>query len=121
MTAVLRWAFERFDPDSADAKAAWRELSSVMGASPVTMPEFVFSCARTLSPGPLRFAICTRGERVVAAAILRRFGGPYPEVFVESQMPVGAWLQLPSEDLVELTQSLMIASGLSLDDVYAHL
>lgn len=107
----LRWTLERFDPDSADAAAIWSELALATGGSPVCMPQFVFSCARTMSSVALRFAYCRRGEQLVAAAILRRHGGPYPEVFVESQMPLGAWLQLPSEDFVSLVHSLLSACG----------
>ena len=62
----LRWTFEQLDPDSAHASDIWRELAQANGASPVTMPDFVFACAKTLAPGPLRFAVCTRGDRVVA-------------------------------------------------------
>lgn len=109
-----RWTIEPFRPDSAEAQETWGMLALASGGSPVLRPGFVFACARTIGSGVLMYACCRRDGVPVAAALLRRHGGPSPELFVESQMPLGAWVQAPGEDFIELAQGLLRACGTAL-------
>lgn len=109
-----RWSIEPFRPESTEAQETWGALAQACGGSPVLMPGFVFACARTIGSGMLMYACCRRDGVPVAAALLRRHGGPSPELFVESQMPLGAWVQAPGEDFIELAQGLLRACGTAL-------
>ena len=100
------WSLSPFDPSSEEAAALWRSLAAACGGSLVQQPEFVFTCVETLGNGPLRLAVHRRDGRVNAAALVSQRPG-VPEVFVEDQMPLGAWLQLPSEDVIVLARSLL--------------
>lgn len=108
------WKFRPFDPADPTQDALWADLHARCLASVVQLPEFVFPCARTMATAPLTLAVCECGGMVVAAALLDRRRRLLPEVFVAPQMPLGAWLQLPSHDFVRLAGSLLAADGLAL-------
>ncbi len=71
----------------------------------VQRAEFVFAAA-AMAAQPLRLAVFRRAGEPRAMALLRLRPG-LPEVFVESQMPLGAWLQSPQESLTELARALL--------------
>ena len=105
------WTIEAFRAGDAGMHETWHALAQASGGSPVLLPGFVFACARTIGSGSLVYACCRRAGQPVAAALIRRHGGPSPELFVESQMPLGAWIQAPGEDFPQLVQGLLRACG----------
>mgnify|MGYP001392197977 CR=1 FL=1 len=95
----MNWQIEPLDANSHRQREAWRELAQRTGASVVLHPEFVFTCAETLGNGRLLFASYGPQEQPLALAIIDLSNRIRPEAFVESQMPLGAWLQVPDSSL----------------------
>ncbi len=108
------WRFQAFDPASKEQFALWADLCARAASSIVQWPEFVFACAQSLAAEPLTLAIGERGGTVAAATLLSRRRRLLPEVFVTPQMPLGAWIQMPTEDFVELASGLLRADGVAL-------
>lgn len=119
------WSIETFVPSDASAIEQWNHLVSQSRGSVVQRAEFVFSCAAAMANDGLRLATYRKDGRLAACAILHwRWG--FPEVFVESQMPLGAWIQSPELPLEDLARSLLgcvplgLRIGLSqIDPLYA--
>jgi len=100
------WTLERFEPGSAAARDAWNALVLRAQGSPVQRAEFVFTAAEVFGGAGLRLACMRRGERIAAMAIV---AGTrlLPEVFVASQMPLGAWVQSPDEAFPVIARGLL--------------
>jgi hypothetical protein len=107
------WRLERLDPGAVAAHEAWNGLVLRAQGSVVQRAEFVFSAAQVFGSSGLRLATLRRGAQPVAMAIV---GGSrlLPELFVASQMPLGAWVQAPGEDFVALARSLLARLPLAL-------
>lgn len=106
-----RWTLRPFDPESEEQAGLWRDLARMAGSCAVLMPEFVFVCARELARRPLTLAVCRSAGAPVAAAIIDRSRPTLPEVFIEDQMPLGAWVSLPEADVSELAFELTCSLG----------
>ncbi|MEI8301883.1 MAG: GNAT family N-acetyltransferase [Burkholderiales bacterium] len=106
------WQLGRFDPTDAAAARDWNALQALAGGSVVQRAELVFAAA-AMSAVPLTLAVLRRQDEPRAMALVRARPG-LPEVFVESQMPLGAWLQAPGEDLAALARSLLARLPLGL-------
>ncbi len=109
-----RWTLRPFDPASAHQAALWRGLVQRAGGCAVLLPEFVFTCVETLARRPLILAVCGSADAPIAMALVDSARMMLPEVFVEDQMPLGAWVSLPGERFDELAAALVRALGMPL-------
>ncbi len=101
-----QWSIEPFDPADASAVERWNRLVEQTRGSVVQRAEFVFACAALMGRSKIRQAVCRDGKTVIACALLKwRWG--FPEVFVESQMPLGAWIQVPDRSVARLAGGLL--------------
>ena len=105
--SIMQWHLEPLDTHSNVQQAAWRQLAERIDASAVQMPELIFTCAETLGPKKLWFAKYGSHENPIAMAIVDLDSRLRPEDFVESQMPLGAWIQKPEILLTEACPRLM--------------
>lgn len=109
--SIPAWTLRPFDPASGEQAHLWRGLARRAGACSVLLPEFVFTCAEQLGKRPLQLAICGPADAPIAMALVDRCRLLLPEVFVENQMPLGAWLSLPGLDFARLAAALVRSMG----------
>ncbi|MSQ69358.1 MAG: GNAT family N-acetyltransferase [Gammaproteobacteria bacterium] len=100
------WCIEAFDPTSETARAQWNGLVARTHGSVVQRAEFIFSCAATLAKPRLRLALFWQDDEVAACALLQARWG-VPDIFIESVLPLGAWVQQPALSLAALADSLL--------------
>lgn len=107
------WVLEPFEAGAPRARDAWNALVLRSRGSVVQRAEFVFSAAEVFGAAGLRLATLHREGEPVAMAIV---GGArlLPELFVASQMPLGAWVQAPDEDFASLARGLLARLPLAL-------
>lgn len=100
------WSIEPFDPANGSALALWNALVAFASGSVVQRAEFVFSCAAAMGDAGIRLAVFRQAGEVAACALLKwRWG--FPEIFIESQMPLGAWVQSANIPLETLAHGLL--------------
>lgn len=111
---IMYWHMKPFNADDRHQRESWRELAVRGSGSAVLLPEFVFTCAETLGGPGLRFACYGTPERPTAIALLDLRDSFRPEVFVASQMPLGAWIQDPETKLEQVCATLIADIPLAL-------
>ena len=109
-----RWRLYPFVHDDPSQAQLWRAVAANAGASLVQMPEFVFSCAASLHRRPLKLAVFEDGGQPMAVALVDTSRALRPAVFIEDQMPLGAWVQHPSLDFAALAAQLTAELGVSM-------
>ena len=110
----MNWHIEPFDPQNASQREAWSALAERAQSSIVLSTDFIFTSAETLANRKLRFALLGTKEVPTALTILDARSAIRPEAFVESQMPLGAWIQAPDCELGFTGQTLAKALPLAL-------
>ena len=103
---VLRW---RFHParELAAFAAEWDGVNADAGRLPCLESAFLVPLLAQFAHGGETLAFGWRGERRVAAALLRRTGTGQVATFQPSQLPLGPWLVVAGEDGAAAAQSLL--------------
>jgi CelD/BcsL family acetyltransferase involved in cellulose biosynthesis len=85
----------------------WNALNDGAGAVPVLASEMIVAGLDTFGTGLERLVVATRDERVVAMAVMVQTSRLHWSTFQPSQLPLGALVAGPGEDLSALGADLM--------------
>jgi CelD/BcsL family acetyltransferase involved in cellulose biosynthesis len=85
----------------------WDAVSRQAGALPFLEARFLLPLLDTFGSRGVRVAIACRGDRPVAAALLRGDGLGRIRTWQPSQLPLGPWLVAQGEDPLKLATSLL--------------
>ncbi len=102
----LSWKFHRADEWSR-ISATWDEVNGGAGRLPFLESAFIEPLLRNFGSGDELVAFARRGDRPVAAALLRRAGTAQVTTFQPSQLPLGPWLVVEGEDSAAAAHSLL--------------
>ncbi len=100
------WSIEAFDPANEIARTQWNGLVARTRGSVVQRAEFIFACAAVLGKPGLRLAFFWQAGEVAACALLQ-WRWCLPDIFIESVLPLGAWIQQPALSLETLAGALL--------------
>jgi hypothetical protein len=103
---AIRWTFQRID-SGPDPLRAWDALNAGTCNLPFLESGFLLPLCKHLVDDTPLIAFGHRGDRPVAAALVRRAGLGLAETLQPAQLPAGPWLVAPGEDGIALAQSLL--------------
>ena len=86
--------------------AEWNALNDACGSLPFLDARFVAPLCEVFGAPDLTLALCESADGPVAMGIFRRCGRFQWETFQPSQIPLGAWLMRPDQDLEPLLSTL---------------
>ena len=84
----------------------WDALNNAIGGLPFLQSRFVVPLCQVFGDPALRIALCEDAQGPVAMAIMRQRGTAQWETFQPSQLPLGAWVMRPGQDLEPLLPGL---------------
>lgn len=85
----------------------WDALNAATGAAPVLTSEFVAAALAHLASGAEQLLVARRGETAVAMAVMTPVSRLQWSTFQPSQLPLGAFVSAPDEDLTMLGSHAM--------------
>jgi hypothetical protein len=92
--------FERLAP-------TWNALNDSAGALPFLHSRFILPLCEVFGDRDLKLALCESAHGPLAMGILTRKGPSQWETFQPSQLPLGAWVMRPDQDLEHLLSGLV--------------
>jgi CelD/BcsL family acetyltransferase involved in cellulose biosynthesis len=115
---IPTWSLYPADALTAHA-GLWNAANAAAGGVPFLDTEFLLPLTRHFSTGPLHLALCGSPASPMAAALLQRDGTGRWSTFQPSQLPLGAWVAVPEQDVAALASALLrrlpgLALGLGL-------
>ena len=102
---MLQWHAVPLAPSTPHI-ADWEHLHRECDASPLLHPDFLLAALHEYGGGYNRLWTCQKGDRLVAAAVLRTDRPLRIGTFQPSQAPIGFWLQRPEVSTAELVAAL---------------
>lgn len=85
----------------------WDALNAACGATPVLTSEFIVATLTHLASGTEQLLVAKRGETAVAMAVMAPMSRLQWSTFQPSQLPLGAFVSAPGEDLTTLGMQAM--------------
>ena len=88
--------------DDPQLRRDWDALNAACGAPPVLASEFIAAALNHLASGAEQLLVARRGEAAVAMAVMAPVSRLQWATFQPSQLPLGAFVSAPGEDLTTL-------------------
>lgn len=101
----MKWTFFPI-AQFAQLASTWNALNAGAGDLPFLHSRFILPLCDMYGDEGLKIALCEAPQGPIAMGVLSRRGFAYWESFQPSQLPLGAWVMRPDQDLEPLLSTL---------------